>query len=173
MLTTQSAKDTFYSTVRDRIAAGNASRTIVVRGVLRPAVLVVENEAPGASVDGIAPAETFCLRWLDLAIDTHAAGSLIKLGCEVRYASDGSLGAAALDRGRALAAMDAELANALTIFPMNALAFTAAENPGGGATAQTLTGESIFWSEPVFGPLKTRGERLERAATLEVFAYAS
>jgi hypothetical protein len=172
MLTTQAAKDTFYATLRDRIAANNPARTLVVRGVLRPAVLVVENEAPGAAVDGIAPAETFCLRWTALEVDTRAAGSLIKLTCELRYGSDGSTGAAALDRGRALAAMDAELATAATATPMNAPVVQVSEMPGGGSSNQTATGETIFWSEPSFLPVKSRGERLERTAEIEVFVYA-
>jgi hypothetical protein len=40
----QRAKDTFYITLRDRIAALNPARTVLVRGVVRPAVLVEENE---------------------------------------------------------------------------------------------------------------------------------
>ena len=31
-------KDTFYAALRDRVAAGNAGRTVVVRGVVRPGV---------------------------------------------------------------------------------------------------------------------------------------
>ena len=42
----QTLKDTFYGVLRDRIAAANPSRTIVVRGLIRPSVLVVENELP-------------------------------------------------------------------------------------------------------------------------------
>ena len=40
----QSAKDTFYVTLRDRLAALNPARTVVVRGMVRPGVLVEENE---------------------------------------------------------------------------------------------------------------------------------
>ena len=40
----QNAKDTFYELLRGRLAALNPDRTVVVRGVVRPGVLVEENE---------------------------------------------------------------------------------------------------------------------------------
>ena len=40
----QNAKDTFYELLRERLAVLNPERTIVVRGVSRPGVLVDENE---------------------------------------------------------------------------------------------------------------------------------
>ena len=36
----QNAKDTFYLTLQSRLAALNPSRTVVLRGVVRPATLV-------------------------------------------------------------------------------------------------------------------------------------
>ena len=114
MFTTQLMKDTFYAAIRNRIAANNPARTIVVRGVIRPGVVVAENELPGAAVDGIAPADAFCLRWNALAIDTQSALPLLTLTCEIRYATDGTT---SMDRGRALAAMDAELATAISCAP--------------------------------------------------------
>ena len=44
----QNAKDTFYVTLRDRLAAVNPARTMVLRGVTRPGVLVEENELASA-----------------------------------------------------------------------------------------------------------------------------
>jgi hypothetical protein len=173
MLNVQVTKDTFYAALQTRIAAGNPARTAVIRGLIRPGVLVQENELPAAAVDGISPAEAFCLRWTSLRVDAQNPGPLIALGCEIRYASDGTAGAAGMDRGRALAAMDAELATALTLAPMNAAAETYAEIAGGGSTAAIPTGQNIFWSDPVFAPIAIRGERLERTATLEVFGYGN
>ena len=167
----QVLKDTFYASLAARVAAGNPARTIVVRGVIRPAVLVVENELPGAAVDGIAPAETFCLRWTALRVESAHAESLVKLLCEVRYATDGTPGAAGIDRGRTLAAMDAEFAEAVLTSPMNAPAMAFAETTGGGSSTALATGYNIFWGNPVFGPVVTRGERLERIAEVEVFGY--
>jgi hypothetical protein len=171
MLSVQLAKDTFYTTLRDRIAAGNAARTVVVRGVTRPGVLVAENELPGAAVDGIAVTETFCLRWTELSIDTQGPMPLIALHCEIRYATDGSSGMAGLDRGRALAAMDAELANAIATSPQSALALAISEIAGGGASSEPLTGTRVFWGGVAFKPAVMRGERMERTAEVEVYSY--
>ncbi len=171
MLNVQATKDTFYTMLQTRIAALNPARTIVIRGVLRPGVLVPENELPGAAVDGIAPAEAFCIRWTSLNVDAQSAGPLLTLGCEIRYASDGTAGNASMDRGRTLAAMDAELATALTCWPLHTPAEALAEIPGGGASTATPLGSNIFWSEATFAPIVPRGERLERTAQLEVFGY--
>jgi hypothetical protein len=171
MLNIQATKDTFYKHLRDRIAVGNPARTILVRGSIRPGVIVIENEIAGTSVDGIGPAETFCLRWLAVAVDTQAAGPLINLACEIRYASDGTAAAAGIDRGRSISAMDAELATALMGTPMNtpALAFT--EVAGGGSTTAVPLDFNIFWSGAEYLPLVTRGGRMERTAHVEVFGY--
>ena len=115
MLSVQLAKDTFYVLLRDRVAAGNTARAVVLRGVVRPGVVTTENELPGAAVDGISPADVFCLRWTSLSVDTQGPLPLIALGCEIRYATDGTSGTAGMDRGRALAAMDAELAAAISM----------------------------------------------------------
>jgi len=40
----ENAKNSFYIALRDRIGQGNPSRTIFVRGVSRPAVLLEDNE---------------------------------------------------------------------------------------------------------------------------------
>ena len=167
-MSVQAIKDTFYAALRDRIAAGNPARTIVVRGVVRPAVLVVENELPAASVDGIALTDTFCLRWPALAID---AQGLTHLRCEIRYATDGSQGNAGMDRGRALAAMGDELRAAIGLTPQSAELGALDEITGGGATTTVDAGTRIFWTDAVFAAVTMRGERLERTATVEVFGY--
>ncbi len=163
----QEIKDTFYAALRDRVAAGNASRTVVVRGVLRPGVVVVENELPGATVDGISLVECFCLRWTDL--DVNAAG-LVQARCEIRYASDGSSGSAGMDRGRGLAAMDEELRAAVNGSPQSVDGFSVSEAVA-GAAVDSPTGTRVFWSDVSFGGVVMRGERLERTASVEVFGY--
>jgi hypothetical protein len=169
MLNVQSAKDTFYKTLRARIAANNPARAIVVRGLLRPGVVVAENELPGVAVEGIAPADAFCLRWTGLVIDTQAALPLVALTCEIRYATDGTTG---LDRGRALGAMDAELATAIATSPQAASTLAIAEIAGGGVSTETSTGTSIFWGGVSFKPAVMRNERMERTAEVEVYSYA-
>ena len=162
----QDVKDTFYAALRDRVAAGNAARQVVVRGVLRPAVVVTENELPGAAVDGIAPVDCFCLRWGSVRLDR----GLMVLGCEVTYATDGSAGAGGMDRGRALGAMDAELIAAVSTSPQNAVAVTLSEAVAGAAVTAP-TGTRVFWSDVLLGNALLRGARVERTAKLEVYGY--
>jgi len=58
----QNAKDTFYMTLQGRLATLNPARTIVLRGVVRPATLVDENELPSA----LTRVDAFCLQWTGL-----------------------------------------------------------------------------------------------------------
>ena len=162
----EDVKDTFYLALRDRIAAVDPGLQVLVRGVLRPAVIVVENELPGAAVDGIAPMNCFCLRWTSVRLDR----GLSVLGCVIRYATDGSTGAAGMDRGRALSALDAALVAALSTAPQNAAQVTVSEAAAGAAT-ETATGQMVFWSDPVLADAVLRGERVERTATVEVYCY--
>ena len=155
----QSAKDTFYVTLRDRLATLNPVRTIVMRGVTRPGVLVEENEL----VSAIHPMDAFSLRWSKLRVDTRAARTLVSMQCEVRYSTDGTEGNAGMDRGRLLAGMDAELASAVNASPQSA----AKVNFASGGTAM---GTRVFWGDVLFGDTGVDRERLSRVATVEVFA---
>ncbi len=161
----QNALDTFYVMLRDRVASGNPGRTMVVRGVVRPAVLVVENELVAAAVDGLSVMDAFCLRWRDLRVDANGPLPLVTVTCEISYGTDGSAGAAGMDRGRALAAMDAELTAALNLAPK-----TVAKTSYTTGAAVTL-GTKVFWGDAVFGAMKANGERLERVATVPVYSY--
>ena len=175
-MSVQGLKDTFYGVLRDRVAAANPGRTVVVRGTARPGVVVSENELPGAAVDGISPADAFCLRWTGLSVDTQGSAALVSATCEIRYATDGSGaglgGAAGLDRGRSLAAMDGELMAAVGANPQMAAAVAVSEIAGGGASTLTPTGTNVFWGDVKFKPAVMRGERMERTAEVEVFGYA-
>ena len=157
----QHAKDTFYITLRDRIAALNPARTVLVRGVSRPAVLVEENELPSAHEQP----GTFRLRWTNLTVDPRSDQPLATLRCEIHYATAGNSANGGMDRGRLLAAIDAELAAALNATPQRAAKTSYAAN--GATTMQT----NIFWNNVVFNAAETNAERLERVATVEVFSY--
>jgi hypothetical protein len=157
----QNAKDTFYTTLQARLAAVNPSRTIVVRGVTRPAVLVEENELPSDAV----PVDAFRLRWTGLKLDAQAALPLVTMTCEIRYATDGNASNGGMDRGRLLAAMDAELTAAITLAPQYA-----AKTSYSSVPATTLS-TNVFWGETTFAPTVVTDERLERVATVEVFCY--
>lgn len=161
----QNAKDTFYTTLQARIAALNPARTIVVRGTVRPAVLVEENELPAQS----PPVDCFRLRWTKLEVASASPLPLVAMTCAISYATDGTSGNAAMDRGRLLSAMNAELAAALIQTPRCApkLNYSAA----GVGVAPAAMGTSIFWADPVFGPVTITDERMERVTTVQVFAY--
>jgi hypothetical protein len=155
----QNAKDTFYLTLRDRLATLNPARTLVLRGVVRPASLVEENELSSTS----QPLDTFCLRWTALGI--HAPG-IVSMQCEIRYRSDGSTGNGGMDRGRLLSAMDGELLTAVNTAPQNAPKRTFAT-----ASSSATTGTNLFWGDVQFAAATVEAERISRVATVEVFAY--
>jgi hypothetical protein len=161
----QNAKDTFYVMLQSRLAALNPARTIVVRGVLRPGVLVTENELASASV----PVNAFRLEWTGLSVNYGDSLALVAMECTIRYATDGNAGNGGMDRGRLLAGMDAELATVLGAAPQ-AVAKMNYSAAGAGATP-VLMSTNVFWSAPSFGIATAVDERIERAASIQVFAY--
>jgi hypothetical protein len=158
----QNAKDTFYTTLQARLAALNPARTIVLRGLVRPGTLVGENELPTAFV----PVDAFRLQWTKLELTSASPLPWVAMECSIEYATDGTAGNGGMDRGRLLAAMDGELAAALAEDPHSVpkINYTAA-----GAPAAMRT--NVFWADPVFGAATAVDERLERTATIQVFAY--
>ena len=157
----QNARDTFYVTLRDRLAAVNPARTMLVRSVLRPGLLVEENELASA----VEPADVFRLRWTGLRVDSKGALPLAAMSCEIRYATDGSAGNGGMDRGRLLAGMDAELVAAVNASPQNVGKMNYSVSP-----AVTM-GTNLFWGDVAFGAATVTAERVERVATVEVFCY--
>lgn len=163
----QNAKDTFYVALQTRLAALNPARTMVVRGVMRPGVLVEENELSSA----YEPVDVFCLRWTNARVDMQGALPLTALTCEIGYATDGNAGNGGMDRGRLLAAMDAELASAVGTAPQSAVKMNYSGLAGESGAPPIAMGTNIFWSDATFGKTAINGERLERVATIEVFSY--
>jgi hypothetical protein len=163
----QNAKDTFYVTLRDRLAAINPARTAVVRGVTRPGVLVEENELTSA----YQPVNVFSLRWAGLSVDAKGALPMVTMSCEISYASDGDSGNGGMDRGRLLAGMDAELTAAVSMAPQNVVKMNYVASAGMSGVAPVAMGTNVFWSDAAFGAVVVNGERLERVATVEVFCY--
>jgi hypothetical protein len=158
----QNAKDTFYITLRDRIAALNPARTIVVRGITRPGVVVEENEL----VSAYDQADVFRLRWTGLQVDPQGALPLITMRCQILYSTAGGAGNGGMDRGRLLTAMDAELAAALSQPPRHTVKTNYATTQPSAAMRT-----HIFWNDAVFQAEQPKEERLERAATVDVFSY--
>jgi hypothetical protein len=162
----QDARDTFYITLRNRLAAINPYRTIVLRGQVRPGVLVEENELAST----LQVVDAFTLRWTSLKVDTSGPMPLVAMECEFQYATDGSPGNGGMDRGRLLATMDGELTSALTQSPQSAVKMNYSGVAGTGASAVPMA-TNIFWSQPSFAAATASGERIARIATVEVFSY--
>jgi hypothetical protein len=161
----QNAKDTFYEVVRDRVAAANAALTVVLRGVVRPAVVVDENEIASAAESR----DCFRLRWTGLSVSVEGSASLVSMQCEIRYATTGSESGGGLDRGRALATLDGALAAAVGTAPQNAVKKDFAALAGGGAAV--AMGSSIWWSDVAFGAVIEDAAEIRRTATVEVWSY--
>ena len=160
----QNAKDTFYEMLRSRIAAANPERTIVLRGVTRPGVLVEENEF----VSAVTVADCFRLRWIDASVNAENALPVATLTCEVLYETAGTAGNVGMDRGRLLTQMDAELAAALNAWPQKTAKQNYAALATGGSAAAMST--NIWWSDVVLGPLVVKGDRFARTAKVTVMS---
>ena len=161
----QNAKDTFYEFFRGRVAMLNPERTIAVRGVLRPGVLVDENEMMAS-----APLpDCFHLRWTACAVETQGAMPLIAQTCEVFYATAGTAIGGGLDRGRALEAMDGELLAAVRQCPQNVEKSDYSALAIGGTAA--VLGTRVWWGDVAFGPATVERNRMSRVATIAVMSY--
>jgi hypothetical protein len=160
----QNAKDSFYVALRTRLVALNPERTILLRSVVRPGILVEEAEAPFAQL----PADVFVLRWLGLAVDSFGPGAgvpgaMVAAECEILYSTLGTAAFGGLDRGRALSAMDEELGSILAPY------WTPKLNYAVTPAAAMLT--NVFWDEPVFGAATAVRDLLSRVARVVVYSY--
>ena len=155
----QNAKDSFYMALRTRLAAINPERTILLRGAVRPGILVEEAEAPFNQL----PSDVFVLRWLGLGIDLNLGSSMAAEQCEILYHTCGTQSFGGLDRGRSLSEMDEELAAMVQPFYTPKLNF--ATTP----PAAMLT--KLFWDEPGFTPITIQRDRLSRSANVTVYSY--
>lgn len=155
----QNAKDSFYMALRARLTAINPERTILVRGTVRPGILVEEAEAPF----GQLPNDVYVVRWTGLAADVDLASTMAVEQCEIVYQTAGTQSYGGLDRGRALSEMDGELMAMLQPFSTPKLDYTATP------PAAMLT--QVFWDEPVFGPITTNRDLLGRSVSVLVYSY--
>jgi hypothetical protein len=161
----QNAKDTFYEVLRMRLAAVNPERTVVLRGVVRPGVLVEENEL----VTDAAPVDCFRLRWTAAVCEAQSPMPVVTLACEVVYETVGTAVNSGMDRGRALAAMDGELLQIVNAAPKNAPKVNYAGLAFGKSVAPMQT--QIWWGDVTFGPEQVKDERVMRTATVAVMSY--
>jgi len=161
----QNAKDTFYELLRSRLVALNPERTIVLRGVVRPGVLVEENELLSA----VALPDCFRLRWSVSRVDADGVMPMATLLCAIDYETAGTSINGGMDRGRALAGMDAELQGAVNALPRTAPKMKYAGLANGNAAAAMNT--SVWWNEVAFGETAIKNDRLARTVTVNVMSY--
>jgi hypothetical protein len=155
----QNAKDSFYMALRTRLATLDPERTILLRGAVRPGILVEEAEAPFNQL----PNDVFVLRWLGLGADLDLGSTMAAEECEIVYQTCGTQSFGGLDRGRSLSAMDEELVAILQPFHTPKMNYTATP------PAAMLT--QLFWDEPGFGPILVERDMLSRSAKVMVYSY--
>jgi hypothetical protein len=155
----QNAKDSFYVALRTRLIAINPSRTILLRGTVRPGILVEDAEAPFSQL----PNDVFVLRWLGLGVDMDLASTMAAEECEIIYQTCGTQSFGGLDRGRALSEMDEEFIAIIQPFCTAKLNFTA--QPPSAMLTQ------VFWDEPGLSPIAVQRDRLTRSAKVVVYSY--
>jgi hypothetical protein len=161
----QNAKDTFYEMLRSRLVALNPERTISLRGLLRPGVLVEENEL----LAGVVLPDCFRLRWSLGGVDANGAMPLVTLQCEVEYETAGTTINGGMDRGRLLAAMDAELQAAVDAMPRCTVKMNYSGLANGAVAAAMTT--NVWWGSVSFGETVVKDDRLARTATVAVMSY--
>ncbi|HEY1767576.1 MAG TPA: hypothetical protein VGG26_07970 [Terracidiphilus sp.] len=155
----QNAKDSFYMALRTRLTAINPGRTILLRGTVRPGILVEEAEAPFTQL----PHDVFVLRWLGIGVDMDLSLTMTAEECEIVYQTCGTQSFGGLDRGRALGEMDEEILAMIAPFCTPKLNYTATP------PAAMLT--QVFWDEPGFAPIVVQRDRLSRSARITVYSY--
>ena len=155
----QNTKDSFYLALRTRLATINPARTVLLRGAIRPGILVEEAEGPSAQL----PADVFVLRWEGMGVEGDLASRMNVLECMILYSTSGSEAFGGLDRGRMLNAMDQELLAMLQPHFTTKMNYCA-QPP---TTMQTR----IFWDEPTFSNTQTQRDRLSRTAKIRVYSY--
>lgn len=161
----QNAKDTFYEVLQGRLAAINPERTILLRGVTRPGVEVVENEM----VNAFDLPDCFRVQWSAVSVDCEGAMPVAAMECAIEYETAGTALNAGMDRGRLLSAMDGELLAAVNECPHNAVKTNYA-GLAQGKTATTL-GTSVWWGPVSFGKTVVKKDRVGRTASVMVMSY--
>ncbi len=158
----QHAKDSFYVALRDRLTTINPSRSVLLNGTERAAVIVRENESPTAAP--LIPS-AYYLSWGPARVvqgAERARRPLMAVDCSISYAAAGS-GDTAMDRGRLLAELDLELLEMCTPPRVQKTDYT--------WTPPAMLGTMVFWGAPEFGEIATAGEQLERKARLTIFFF--
>lgn len=154
----QFAKDSFFKELCARILAINPERAVVLDGVRRAAVVVLENER---AENAERLMDVFCLSWsFERNVESWAPHSM---DCSIVYRSRGNAELGGVDRGRRIGMMDAELRQALCPAITRKIDHTQSRSRD--------LGSHVFWGEPHFEEMKESGAILERNVNLKVFYY--
>ena len=145
--------------LRTRLTAINPERTILLRGAVRPGIVVEEAEAPFNQLLN----DVYVLRWLGLGVDVDLVSTMAAEQCEILYQTCGTQSFGGLDRGRLMSQMDEEVTAMLQPFHTPKLNYTATP------PAAMLT--QVFWDEPGFSPLTMERDRLSRSAHVMLYSY--
>lgn len=143
----QFAKDSFYLALRARLAALNPARVVNVNGVIRTAVMVIENEPAGSWLP-----DTFYLRWGSARVVEGFKGGtrpLLSMDCQISYYSRGTCDSA-VDRGRVLGTLESEMFSICHPPSTPKLDFT--KSPSMDLRT------NIFWSHPEVSDLVKDGD---------------
>jgi hypothetical protein len=156
----QATKDTFYITLRDRLVQADPNLTIAIDGATRPAIVVVENEPPNASprLD-----KAFYLEWGSVVPVQSPTSTLMAMECTVSYTTTGEPDNGGVDRGRSLAALDADF--------LTMCAPAQAHKNDFSSGSPVDLGSYIFWSAPKLELAKAQAGQVGRQAQVTVFFY--
>lgn len=156
----QATKDSFYMTLRDRLAQANPARTVTVDGITRPAIVVPENDKPSVVA---RLHDAFYLEWGAAHAVRPAISTLMAMTCTVSYCSAGTEQNGGLDRGRVLGSLEADLLG------LCSPAVTQKNDYSSGNAASLCS--NIFWSQPVFAAAKAEPGCVAREASITVYFY--
>ena len=158
----QSAKDTFFLHLRERLVQLNPLRTVDLNGSTRPALVVIENEPPVAA----RLSDVFYLRWLGARVIARSYPDqrpLLALEAEFSYSTAGTPAQQHVDRGRLLAELDLEL-----------LAMCASGSTplvDGTQSPAVSLGGRVFWDTPRLAAIEHSGDELRRTASITIFFF--
>jgi len=153
----QFAKDSFYIALRDRLAVVNPARTATVDGVVRPAVLVAENEGPAGDLEN-----TFVLSWGEAGFVGNGT-TLMKVTCTIDYATRGTAYSGG-DRGRWLGTLDGELQQCTQPPRVQKTDYT--------VIPPKSLGTMMFWTDLEYGAPKNEAGVISRTAKTTVYFYS-
>ena len=156
----QATKDTFYTTLRDRLVQIDPNRTITIDGATRPAIAVVENEPPTSLP---RQNDAFYLEWGGIRPVHPGTSTLAAMDCAINYTSAGQSDSGGVGRGRDLASLDADL--------LSMCAPPQAHKCDYSSGSAVDLGSYIFWSGAEFKPAKVDAGQVGRQVLLTVFFY--